>query len=172
MTFQIHFTFTAAVMWSRPAVFQAWCLQSNCLKPGAYVISIVVRSKCQAVARSFPHSRKGCRLLYLPTQHLQLSAAAPVATGMLSKISQSWLIPGPEAYWHASAWIPTAKIPYSSTQSSRTWIAFGYGSQPMLALAGVAWETPHRHAPKIMPRKDCADNLMIQTVLVLFSFLG
>lgn len=68
-----------------------------------------------------------------------------------------------------------AKIPYSPAQGSHTWAAFGDGSRPMLALdqqPGIAWETPHRHAPKNVPRKDCANNLVVRPVLVLLSFLG
>lgn len=92
-----------------------------------------------------------------------------------AKQNESDLISGPEAHWHGTAWTPAAKTPYSPTQSSHTWIAFGDGSQPMLALdqhPGIAWETPHRHAPKPMPTKDCANDLLVQTVLTLLSIPG
>nr|XP_009930418.1 PREDICTED: ras-related protein Rab-32 [Opisthocomus hoazin] len=47
------------------------------------------------------------------------------------------------------------------TRNSHTWIAFGDGSWPMLALdqhPGTGWEIPHRRAQKGMPREDSAKN--------------
>lgn len=158
MTFQINFIFTTTIAWSRSAVFRAWWLQSDCLQHAAYVTRTVVMSKCQAAARS-------ARALSAQQEGVQASAPASstFATVRCSpsgyrdpKQNKSDVISGPEAYWHSTAWIPMAKIPYSPTQSSHTWIAFGDGSRPMLTLdqhPGTAWETPHRHAQKACPER-------------------
>jgi len=61
------------------------------------------------------------------------------------------------------------------TRNSHTWIAFGDGSWPMLALdqhPGTGWEIPHRRAQKGMPREDSAKNSVVPHVLALLIFLG